>query len=269
VSNLLPVVVEYGYVLLFAFVAAEQVGLPIPAVPLLLGVGALAAAGRMSVIVALAVAVAASLPADVVWYELGRRRGGRVLGVICRLSLEPDSCVRSTETLFVRRGAGALVIAKFLPGLSTLAPPLAGIVGIAWRRFLLLDALGAVAWAGAWLALGYAFRGALDTVIALAARIGNGAAVLAVTALVAWITAKFARRWLFLRRHRMARITPDELKRRLDGGDEPVVVVDTRSALDAGVRPLVIRGALRIPAEEIDRRHRELPRDRDIVLYCT
>jgi membrane protein DedA with SNARE-associated domain len=268
-DSVLALVLQYGYVLLFAFVAAEQVGLPIPAVPVLLSVGALAGTGRMSIGLALGIAIAASLPPDLVWYELGRRRGGRVLGFICRLSLEPDSCVRSTENLFQRRGPGALLIAKFLPGLSTLAPPLAGIVGIPRPRFLLLDVGGALAWAGAWLALGYAFRGALDTVLTLAGRFGHGALLLAVSALAGWVGGKFIRRRAFLRRHRMARISADELKRRLDAGDVSVVVIDTRSALDVGITPFVIPGALRIPADEIDRRHAEVPRERDVVLYCT
>jgi membrane protein DedA with SNARE-associated domain len=268
-SDLLPLVVQYGYAILFAFVSAEQVGLPVPAVPILLTVGALAGTGEMSVGVALGVALAASLVPDVVWYELGRRRGGRVLGFLCRVSLEPDSCVRQTENLFMRRGSGALLIAKFLPGLSTLAPPLAGIVGIARHRFLLLDAAGALVWAGAWLAVGFAFRGALEPVVAMAAQAGNHLLVAGAIALAVYVLAKFIRRSLFLRRHRMARITPDELKQRLDAGDTTVVVIDTRSALDVGVAPFAIRGALRIPAEEIERRHQEVPRDREIVLYCS
>src|SRR5213596_2472268 len=126
---------QYGYVLLFAFVLAEQVGLPVPAVPVLLGVGALAGGGRMSLTLAFAAALAASLPPDVIWYELGRRRGARVLGLLCRISLDPDSCVQRTENLFMRRGRKALLIAKFFPGLSTVAPPLAGMVGIARWQF--------------------------------------------------------------------------------------------------------------------------------------
>jgi len=257
------------YLVLFAFVTAEQIGLPIPAVPLLLGVGALSGAGKMSVPLALAVALAASLLPDIVWYELGRRRGGRVLGFLCRISLEPDSCVRRTETAFAQRGSGALVFAKFFPGLSTLAPPLAGIVGIARHRFLILDGLGALVWAGTWLGLGYIFRDALDSVIATAARVGNHALVTAGLALAAYIVVKFVRRRLFLRRHRMARITAEDLARRLAAGDGTVVVIDTRSPFDIGLEPFAIAGALRIPAEEIERRHGEVPRDRDVVLYCT
>ncbi len=152
----------YGYVVLFVCVLAEQVGLPIPAVPVLLGVGALAGGGRMSVLMALGVAVAASLPVDLAWYELGRRRGSRVLGVLCRVSLEPDSCVRRTENLFMRQGRRTLLIAKFLPGLSTVAPPLAGVVGIARGQFILLDSAGALIWSGAWLGVGFLFKDAIE-----------------------------------------------------------------------------------------------------------
>ena len=268
-GDLLDLVLRYGYLIVFAFVTAEQIGLPIPAVPVLLGVGALAGSGRMSAGLALGIALVASLPPDILWYELGRRRGGRVLGIVCRLSLEPDSCVRRTENLFVRRGPVALLIAKFFPGLSTLAPPLAGIARIARPRFLVLDALGAILWAGTWLLVGYAFRDALDAAMANIGRAGNGTVVVAAMALGAYIVTKYIRRQLFIRRHRMARISPEELKSRLETGDPPLVVIDTRAALDVGAFPYAIRGALRIPAEDIDRHQQEVPRDREVVLYCT
>src|SRR5437762_889714 len=151
-SETLEILSQYGYLVLFALVLAEQIGLPIPAVPVLLGVGALIGVGRMSPALAFGAALAASLPPDIVWYELGRRRGGRVLGFLCRISLEPDSCVRRTENLFMQRGRKALVIAKFVPGLSTVAPPLAGMVGIARWQFIGLDIAGAIVWGGAWMA---------------------------------------------------------------------------------------------------------------------
>ena len=167
------------------------------------------------------------------------------------------------------RSGSALVFAKFFPGLSTLAPPLAGIVGIARHRFLVLDGLGALVWAGAWLGLGYVFRDTLDAVIATAAQVGNRALLTAGLALGAYIVVKFVRRRLFLRRHRMARITAEDLARRLAAGDGTTVVIDTRSDFDVGLEPFTIVGALRIPADDIDRRHGEVPRDRDVVLYCT
>ncbi len=259
----------YGYTVLFVCVLAEQVGLPIPAVPVLLGVGALAGTGRMSVWVALVIAVAASLPADLAWYELGRRRGIRVLGILCRVSLEPDSCVQRTETLFIRQGRRTLLIAKFLPGLSTIAPPLAGIVGIPRAQFLLLDCLSALIWSGAWVALGYLFTDAIERVAAEAARLGNWLGVVIGAALVCYILAKYIQRQRFLRSLRVARITPEELKRRLDAGDGSLVVIDTRSSLDVNAAPYMIRGARWIAAEEIDRRRQEIPADRELVLYCS
>jgi membrane protein DedA with SNARE-associated domain len=260
---------EYGYLLLFAFVLAEQVGLPVPAVPVLLGVGALTGAGQMSLTLAFAAAIAASLPPDVIWYELGRRRGARVLGLLCRISLEPDSCVRRAENLFMQRGRRALLIAKFLPGLSTVAPPLAGMVGIARWQFLALDIAAALLWAGTWMGLGYVFSDALELVAAQAARLGNALGLVVGAALAAYVGFKFVQRQRFLRSLRIARITPEELKGRLDAGDETLTIIDTRSALEVNAVPFTIPGALWIAAEDIDRRHDALPRGREIVLYCS
>ena len=260
---------QYGYAVLFVVVVAEQIGLPIPAVPVLLGAGALSGAARMSPALALATALAASLPADIVWYELGRRRGGRVLGLLCRISLEPDSCVRRTETLFMQRGTSALMIAKFVPGLSTVAPPLAGMVGTARWQFILLDAAGAILWAGTWMGLGYLFSDALDLAASQVARLGHSLAVVVGLALAGYVLVKLLRRRRLLRSLRTARITPVELKRRLDDVEDTVVIIDTRSALDVTATPHAIPGARWIAAEEIDRRHGEVPRDREIVLYCS
>jgi len=262
------VLVQYGYVVLFAFALAEQIGLPIPAVPALLGVGALAGAGRMSLVLALGAVLAASLPPDLVWYELGRRRGGRVLGLLCRIALEPDSCVRRTENLFTRSGRKALLVAKFFPGLSTVAPPLAGMVGVGRRQFIVLDSMGAIVWGGAWMGLGYVFSDALELVAARAAHLGNYVLLLVGAALASYVAIKFIQRHRFLRGLRIARITPDELKRRLDAGDGDLAIIDTRSALEVNAAPYAIRGAIWIAAEEIEQRHHEVPRDREIVLYC-
>jgi membrane protein DedA with SNARE-associated domain len=260
---------RYGYILLFAFVLAEQAGLPIPAVPVLLGMGALAGAGRMSLTFAFGAALLASLPPDLVWYELGRRRGHRVLGLLCRISLEPDSCVRRTENLFLQRGRKALLIAKFFPGLSTVAPPLAGMVGIGRLEFVMLDIAAAILWTGTWMSLGYVFSDALEMLASRATRLGNSLVIVVATALAGYILVKFVQRRRLLRTLRVARITPEELKARLDRGDETLAVVDTRSVLDVNAAPYAIPGAMWIVAEELERRHGELPRDREIVLYCS
>ena len=268
-SDTLQSLVQYGYLLLFAFVLAEQIGLPVPAVPVLLGVGALAGSGRMSLTLAFGAALAASLPPDLVWYELGRRRGNHVLRHLCRISLEPDSCVRRTEDLFVKQGRKTLVIAKFLPGLSTVAPPLAGMVGIGRLQFIALDIAALILWAGTWMGLGYVFSDALELVASRAARLGNWTAVVIGAAFGAYILIKFVQRRRFLRGLRIARITPDELKGRLDKGDDTFVIVDTRSVLDVNAAPYAIPGAMWIAAEDIERRRHDLPRDREIILYCS
>src|SRR5262245_2560241 len=166
----------------------------------------------MSLALAFGAALAASLPPDVIWYELGRRRGARVLGLLCRISLEPDSCVRRTENLFLQRGRKALLIAKFFPGLSTVAPPLAGMVGIPRWQFIALDIVAALLWAGTWMSLGYVFSDALEVVATQAARLGNWLGVVLIGGLAAYILVKLIQRRLFLRSLRIARITPEELK---------------------------------------------------------
>jgi membrane protein DedA with SNARE-associated domain len=268
-DDVLQILVQYGYVMLFGFVLAEQIGFPIPAVPVLLGVGALAGAGRLSLAVALVAVLAASYPPDLVWYELGRRRGSRILGVLCKISLEPDSCVRRTENMFVRWGRKALLVVKFFPSLSPIASTLAGVVGIARLQFIVLDGMGAIIWAGTWMGLGYLFSEVLERVAARVAQLGHYALLVAGAALASYVAIKFIQRQRFLRSLRIARITPDELKRRLDAADPDLAVIDTRSILDVTAEPYGIPGAIWIAAEEIDRRQAELPRGREIVLYCT
>ena len=268
-SDTLAFLLQYGYVILYACVLAEQIGLPVPAVPVLLGMGALAGAGEMSLALALGVVLAASLPPDLVWYELGRRRGPRVLARICAISLEPDWCVRRTESMFIRFGRKLLLVAKFLPGLSAVASPLAGSAGVARWQFILLDVTGALLWAGTWMGIGYAFSEALDVVAGWVARLGGYALLLAGAALAAYVVLKYAKRQRIFRELRMARITPDELRRRIDAGDGGLAIIDTRSALDVRAVPFLIPGAIRIDADEVERRHAELPKDREIVLYCT
>jgi membrane protein DedA with SNARE-associated domain len=268
-SDTLAFLLQYGYVILYGCVLAEQIGLPIPAVPVLLGMGALAGGGQMSLAVAFGVVLAASLPPDLVWFELGRRRGPRVLARICGISLEPDWCVRRTEALFIRLGRKLLLVAKFLPGLSAVASPMAGSAGVARWQFILLDVTGALTWSGTWMGLGYAFSGALDLMAGWVARLGGYALLLAGTALAAYVTRKYAKRRRIFRDLRMARITPEELRSRLDAGDAGLVIIDTRSALDVRRVPYLIPGAIRIDADEVDQHHAELPRDREIVLYCT
>ncbi len=268
VESTIQFLIRHGYAVLFVWVLLEQGGLPIPAVPFLLAAGALAATGRMNLAFIVGSAVIASLVSDVSWYGLGRRRGMGILHLLCRISLEPDSCVRQTENLFSRRGSSALLVAKFIPGLSTVAPPLAGITRMPLARFVLFDGLGALLWIGVFVALGVLFGEQLKGLAALLATMGTWLLAILVGGLGAYLLWKFLARQLFLRRLRVARITPEDLKRKLESG-EKVVIVDLRHALEFDADPVVIPGAVRWDAGDLAQGQLKLPRGREVILYCS
>ena len=263
----LQFVVRHGYLLVFAWVFAEQAGLPIPSAPLLLAVGALAGTHRMNLGAAIVFAVLGAVASDSMWYELGRLKGVRVLQLLCRISLEPDSCVRRTQVSFSRNGARVLLAAKFIPGLNAMAAPLSGIIRMGWRKFLLFDAIGTLAWVSAFVVTGYAFSGELERVAARAAYLGEWLVVLVLGGFAGYVLWKFYNRQKFLRKLRIARITPEELKEKIDAGED-VLVVDLRHALDFDANPQTIPGALHVDAAELEEAADVIPRDREIVLFC-
>jgi|ERR1700682_1852349 len=264
----LEFLVHHGYALLVAWVFLEQVGLPIPAVPLLLAGGALAGTGRMNFFAALFVSIAAAVAADSLWYQLGRVRGIKVLHLLCKISLEPDSCVRRTEGLFSKQGAQSLLVAKFVPGLGTVAPPLAGIFHMRAPRFFLFDTAGAFLWAGTFLGLGYLFTDQIEHIAQRLASLGGWLLVLVLGALASYIVYKFISRQRFIRELRISRLTVDELKQKIDAGED-VVIVDLRHSLDFEADPETIPGAFRMDAKELQEKNDRLPRDREVILYCT
>ncbi len=260
--------IHHGYVVLLVWVFAEQVGIPIPAMPLLLAAGALAGTGHLSFFNSVFFAVLGAVAADTIWFQLGRHKGIKVLQLLCKISLEPDSCVRRTEGIFSRQGARSLLVAKFIPGLGIVTPPLAGIFHMRLRRFLLFDALGSLFWAGAFTGLGYVFSGQIELVADRLASLGGWLVVLIVGALAAYIGYKFVARQRFLRELRIARITVDELKEKIDSGED-LVIVDLRHSLDFEAEPETIPGAMHMDAKELEEKNDRLPRDREVILYCT
>lgn len=258
-----------AYAVFFFWMLAERLGLPLPAGPFLVAAGTLAGTGRIKLGVALVLVGAASLVGDLVWYEVGRRLGTRALGLLCRISMEPDSCVRRSENFFERYGPYSLLVAKFIPGLRTAAPPLAGALGMPRRRFVSYDVLGALLWAAAYLGTGYVFAGRLEQI---AAYVFQTSGLLAATAVVGalgiYVGGKYVRRWRVLRQLQGPRITPEELKQRMESG-EPLAIVDLRHTLDFLASPYLIPGAIRIPLEKLELRQQEIPRGREVVLYCT
>lgn len=243
----------------------EQGAVPLPSIPLLLACGALARGGRLNLPAILLCGVAACLIADNTWFQLGRLRGSRILRVLCRISLEPDSCVRQTEDAYLKYGLRALLVSKFIPGLNAVAAPLAGVSGAKRARFCAYDAAGTLLWIGSYTGLGYLFSDQLELVAEHALRFSS-ALLLIVAGLLGWFAWKVAMRRRFLRKLSVARITPRELREQLDAGAD-VMILDLRSHVDPNEQ--AIPGALRISPADLALRHHEIPRDRDIVLFCS
>ena len=255
---------DHGTLIVIAVVFIEQIGVPFPAIPILIAAGVLAGTGFLSLPAVLTGAIVAALVADWIWYEIGRRGGRRVLELLCRIALEPRSCIARTEDFFRAHGVRSLVAAKFVPGLSTVAPPLAGIGGLTLAGFLLYDGLGVLLWVGSTVGLGYVFSDRLDTALEYATFMTPAVITVAAAAVSMYIAGKALRRRMELRR--VVRISADDLWKQLESLNVPVVV-DVR-ARSASERDGVIPGALIMPADEVSRRYVELPSDRDVVVYC-
>ncbi len=267
-EQILHFLIENGYLFLFGIVLIQQIGLPISAVPVFLGVGALAATGQLSITTAVGITLLASLPLDSLWFQLGRRRGHAIINKLCRVSLEPDSCVRRTGGIYQRFGNGTLIVAKFVPGLSIIALPLAGSTRMSWRTFLLWDSLGTAVWALVNLGIGYLFAAQIEVLADWAMTLGNYVLILLVAPLAAWILWKFYRRHRFLQQIRMDRITPEELWHKLESGESPMMV-DLRHPEEIHLDGLTIPGAQILSSAELEAGTTTFPDDREIILFCT
>jgi membrane protein DedA with SNARE-associated domain/rhodanese-related sulfurtransferase len=258
----------YGYILLFVWVLVEQLGIPLPATPLLVAAGTLSAEHKISFPICLAVGISASLVADMSWFMIGRRYGHHVLRVLCKLSMEPTICVRRTQDSFGRSGDSTLMFAKFVPGLATLAPPVAGQNGMSLGRFVFFDGIGATLWIGTLLIVGRLFGDALKRDPSLLRWVGHFSVALLVIAIIGFFLVRLYRQRLFMRKLVQSRLEPEELKKQLDSG-EKVFIVDLRHPLELIPDPYTLPGALHLSPDALAARVAEIPRDRDIVLYCT
>jgi membrane protein DedA with SNARE-associated domain/rhodanese-related sulfurtransferase len=249
-------------------VLLDQIGLPVPAIPTLIVAGAIAADGQMPLSALFAWSVIACLVADCGWYLVGQKYGIRVLKTLCKISLEPDSCVSQTQIRFERWGINSLVIAKFIPGLAIIAPPMAGAMRIGWLRFVFLSACGAVLWVGSGLLAGMLFKSQIARLLEHLSEIGGVAGAGVVILLAAYIAFKWWERSRFYKLLRMARISAADLYELIQEGASPVII-DVRSITARALEPRWIPGALHVPLQDVARRLKELPRDRDVILYCT
>ena len=262
------ILLMYGYLLLFGWVLVEQLGLPLPATPVLLAAGALSAEGQLSFPLALLAGLVAAVSADTAWFFVGKRYGHHVLRHLCRASMEPTICVRRTQNSFGRRRGATLLFAKFVPGLATLAAPIAGQNGMGFGAFLLFDIAGCLIWLGTMLGGGRAFGDLLKRDPSVLDWVGRFSGALLVLGIVAFFLWRVMRRRMVLKELAAARLEPEELKRQLDAG-EPVFIVDLRHPLELLPEPFTLPGAFHFSPDTLAARQQEIPRDRDIVLYCT
>ena len=267
-NQLFPFLTRYGYIVVFVWVLAAQMGLPLPAEPFLLVAGGMTGERLLNFPLTFLLAVIASLLADSIWFGMGRRKGASVLSLLCRISLNPDTCVRRTLGIFSRYGAKMLLVAKFIPGINVIAAPLAGIYSLPWLRFLLLDGLGVSLWAGFFVGLGYLFSDQIAEMAVYAMDLGTSLTKILVGALALYIGWKYIQKRRFLSQLRMARISPEELKKKLDAGEE-LMIIDVRHSLEFEAEPQTIPGALYLPFEKLQIEPFSIPPGREVVLYCT
>jgi membrane protein DedA with SNARE-associated domain/rhodanese-related sulfurtransferase len=265
-NHLIMLLQEYGLGLVFVNVLALQAGLPVPAYPVLIVAGAYAAMGGSPLWQLVAVAVAAALVADTGWYTAGRRFGMRILGILCRVSLSPDTWVRQTESIFQRFGPSSMLFAKFVPGFASVATALAGALRLSYWKFVLFDAGGAALWSGVGIGLGYLFRDAIDGVMTKLSELGKYGLMLVIAGFVAWIIVKWSRRYLFIRQLRMDRVSVDELRDLMEK-KQVQALVDVRSAITQAATGR-IPGARAIDMQRIADGFKGVSVDGEVIVYC-
>lgn len=264
---------RHAYSVMFAWVLVEQAGVPIPSVPLMLAAGTMSAAHRLYLAVIIPLILLACFIADSVWYWLGRRFGSRVLDVLCKVSLDASTCVHRAQGSIARRGGVTLLFAKFVPGVSTIAAPIAGQAGMSFAEFVAYDMTGTLIWAAAWLFAGRFFGDVARRSSEFFATLAHFAAGLVLLMIAGIIIYRYVQRRRFMTELRGLRLEPGALLEMMEAsqrdGMDPPFIIDLRHPLDVLTDPMVLPGALRIGPDELRLHREEIPRNREIVLYCT
>jgi membrane protein DedA with SNARE-associated domain len=269
-SHLIALLAHHGYAVVFWLVLAEAIGLPMPAALVLVGAGAAAASGALSAPLALLLAILAMLLGDLLLFELGRRMGWALLGVLCKVSVNPETCILRSAESFYKRGKLTLVIAKFIPGVNTMAAPLAGSMRMRLEQFLRFDFAGAALYVLAYGGIGFVSR---DFLAALTRNFQAAGRALEETILVAILAYVIYRIWLF-RKHAVYRVVPrvqvEELARKLTSDESSnTLVMDVRSHGYYDADAVRIKGSIRLEPNNLSEELKTLPKDKDIYVYCT
>jgi len=268
-NELLSLATERGVMVVFLATLAARLGAPVPASAVLVVAGGLASMGQISLWAIVAVSLAGNLLGDAAWFYAGRRFGHRIMRLLCKVSLSPDTCVRQSESLITRWGGTSLIAAKFVPGVSVVAPPMAGALRMSTARFLGFDTLAAAIWSAAFLAPGWLFSSQIQQVLEAMAEAGVAALLVLLLAVGAGLGLRYWRRRAMLMQIDIPRIGVDELIGLLDS-NKPPLLIDVRSQAGAELEPRRIPGSIVMHLADL-RKHRgipDLPRDRDIVVYC-
>jgi membrane protein DedA with SNARE-associated domain/rhodanese-related sulfurtransferase len=266
-GDLIALLVEHGVLIVFAATLAARIGAPVPASPLLVVAGGLAVTGELSWVAVLIGSIVANIAGDGAWFQAGRWHGHRVMKLLCRISLSPDSCVRQSETLITRWGGSSLIAAKFLPGVSVVAAPMAGALGMTWTRFIAFEVVAATIWTMLFMTLGMIFSGQIQQVLNMMANAGGVAIGVIVLALAALVGLRYWRRHRFLREVEMSRISVDDLHELIRAGHNPVVI-DVRSEPSVQIDARRIPGAIFVELNQMRSKAPGLPRDREVIVYC-
>ena len=269
-EDLLPIIARHGYVLLAGICFAEAVGLPLPAALAILTAGAVAAYGKLHFYSIFGLASAAMIAGDILLYFLGRISGWALLGILCRLSANPETCILRSAEYFYRRGKQTLLFAKFIPGINTMSPPLAGSMNMRFQDFLQFDAVGAALYVGVYSAVGYVFSDALRAITRGLRSAGSAAEIIFAIGLAVYLVYRI---WMY-RKYRLLDVVPrvpvSELARRLASDEKhAILIADVRSLGYYDVSSERIAGSIRIEPNNLEEEIKNLPRDREIYLYCT
>ncbi len=258
----------HAYLVLCLWVLVEQIGIPIPSAPLLLMAGTLTATHRLHLTPVLGSILAGSMISDITWYFLGKRYGNVVVRLLCRFAPGRDTCVQRTEGYFGKHGASTLLISKFLPALNTMAGAIAGQTGMDFRLFLLCDAGGVLLWALAFVVGGRFFGDFLKLHPHALAWTAHFAVGLFVLLFLAFVVSRIVRRQRSLKEIRTDRLSPEALFEMLER-DEPLYLVDLRHPLDYLPDPRTLPGAVVMTPDRLVEMNKSIPKDRDVVLFCT
>jgi membrane protein DedA with SNARE-associated domain len=261
---------RHGYALTFGLLLAEAIGLPFPAAIALVAAGAAVAAHALWGPYVLLAALVALLMGDTVQFWLGRYMGWLLLGFLCRVSINPETCILRSAESFYKCGKVTLVIAKFIPGVNTMAAPLAGSMKMRFWQFLRLDFAGALLYSVTYLVVGYLSRDFLAALLRGFHTAGLAMEVVVLVALLVYAIYRVVR----YRKNKMYRVVPriqvQELAARLASEDAGrVLIIDVRSHgyYDSGTAR--IKGSIRIEPNNLEEEIKNLPKDKDIYLYCT